>query len=656
MNEGKINPWDAKFGFFWYNDDEIFRFTEKDFDEKASRMAESGINIVMTFSCTHFRWSMKENWDIITKCLKNVVVACHRHGILVVEHHSSHLTFDPLDEEEWDYMERVLNKRFSSIDSWKGLREYVLASTVKGTEGFRQIDGRTGEWARSNYKGWCMCFNNPDYRQDYFDYLEHLYKETGIDGIMADDVQYFGFGNACVCEHCRKGFKESYGYELPQPGREWDAFYEDFDNPLFIAWQKFKKDSTLKFQESLDRHFKSLGLQLLRPNYVSGNLSLNWTGYPFEKALHLWDWVFQENCFSFVIKYSWPQFLTESRHRFNMGRIKEIPSMSMFYPDRYDSFYFTWALSMAWGQLFTATPEGEDMCDVEKTFRDFEKKYKDLLFNQKKKADITIYWSYETANYCDPKKCNHITAVKSWLQALTFAGYSTDMVFASEDAIDNEIHSFLLVPDVWILTHKEIKKISNFMHGGGKVLFTGRPGKSSNSPLDCFSEKAIFLPETELDNNYYEPFSVDRWKMTSDRKELPSYKADKMAVVAKSIIGNLVEKKVIIDSQEELLNTYYSFDNNNSNMIVHIINAIGTLDSLSTDGGHADTIPGFIKNCPKLTSFDVKIRNKNASRAYLLSVEINEEVELKTKRKGEFLVVTVPGNTISGYGLIRIPT
>lgn len=43
-----MNKWEAKFGFFWYNDDELFKFTQKDFDEKAKRIADAGINIVMT--------------------------------------------------------------------------------------------------------------------------------------------------------------------------------------------------------------------------------------------------------------------------------------------------------------------------------------------------------------------------------------------------------------------------------------------------------------------------------------------------------------------------------------------------------------------------------------------------------------------------------
>ncbi|HPQ47500.1 MAG TPA: hypothetical protein PLP30_09040 [Clostridia bacterium] len=656
MNNGKINPWDARFGFFWYNDDEIFRFNEKEFDDKARRMAESGINIVMTFSCTHFRWSMKENWDVITKCLRDLTDACHRHGILVVEHHSSHLTFDPLDDEEWDYMERVLNKRNSSIDSWEGLRDYVSLDTIKGTESFRQIDGRTGEPARSNYKGWCMCFNNPDYRKEYFSYLERLYKETGIDGIMTDDVQYFGFGHACTCKHCRKLFRERHGYELPAPGEEWESFYDDFENPVFIAWQKFKKESTLEFQERVDEHFKGLGMEMLRPNYVSGNITFNWTAYSFEKALHLWDWVFQENCFSFVIKYSWPQFLTESRHRFNMGRLKGIPSMSMFYPDRYDSFYFTWALSMAWGQLFTATPEGEDMCDIEKIFRDFEMEHSSLLFNQQKKADVTIYWSYETANFTDPNKCRHISAVKGWTQALTFAGYSTDMVFASEESIDNDVHSFLIVPDVWILSEDEVNKLNRFIECGGKVLFTGKPAGVTGTPLGQLAEKAIFLAGTELDNKYYEPFNVDRWKRTSDRKKLPEFFADEMAESADAIIGDHVSRTVLPEKHDAMLNTYFSYDAKGENMLVHIINAMGTLDSTSEDGGHADTVPAFTKSCPKLTAFDLRVRESGIKKAYMFSIEFEGEKELRTTRDGEYLVIRIPGNTFSGHAIIRIPT
>ncbi len=676
-----MNKWDAKFGFFWYNDEELFNFTKADFNEKACRMAESGINIVMTFSCTHFRWSMKKYWTLINRCLSNIVEACHKYDIKVIEHHSSHLTWDPLDETDWEYIEMVLNKRHSSMTSWAGLKEYVNNNTKKGTEGYRQIDGRTGEWARSNYKGWCKCFNNEEYRKAYFEYLEEMYKSTGIDGIMTDDVQYFGKGHACACSYCQKIFKEQYGYDLPKPGTEWTKFHSDFDNPIYIAWEKFRRASTLRFQEDVNKHFKSLGLNLLRPNYVSGNITFNWTGYPFEKALHIWDWVFQENCFSFVIKHSWPQFLTESRHRYNMGRIKDIPSMSMFYPDRYDSFYFTWALAMSWGQLYTATPEGEDMCDIEKVFRDFEKEHSDILFRQQKKSDITIYWSYETANYCNPKKCSHITAVRSWVQALTFAGYTTDMVFSSEDEIDADIHKCLLIPDVMMMDDNEYKKINRFAEEGGIVIYTGRPGvKKPDGNYRTVEEmqKALSMPGepmikgtaveypqgsgriilygiTPLDNNYYEPHSVDRWRDTAYMKNLPEYKADTMAAKAESLVSPYIDKMIEIIPGNEMTNSYYSYDNEGKNLLVHIINAAGTINCGDKDAGHGDTIPAFLKESEKDFTADILINLPGLKYVYLLSIETPGEIKLKTETEGIKTIVHIPKGIFSGHAILRIP-
>ena len=32
------DPWNTRFGFFWYNDQEIFEFTKKDFDRRAAAL------------------------------------------------------------------------------------------------------------------------------------------------------------------------------------------------------------------------------------------------------------------------------------------------------------------------------------------------------------------------------------------------------------------------------------------------------------------------------------------------------------------------------------------------------------------------------------------------------------------------------------------
>jgi len=59
-----------RFGWFWYNDQEIFLDTQSDIDAKMKAMYEQGITHVITFSCTHFRWSFKPWWGKINECLK----------------------------------------------------------------------------------------------------------------------------------------------------------------------------------------------------------------------------------------------------------------------------------------------------------------------------------------------------------------------------------------------------------------------------------------------------------------------------------------------------------------------------------------------------------------------------------------------------------
>ncbi|MBI2950974.1 hypothetical protein HYY27_02710, partial [bacterium] len=148
-----LDPWDTRFGFFWYNDHEIFRATQDDLNRQAEAFSKTGVNHVITFSVTHFRWAFRRHWGVITEALERVVHACHPHGIRVTEHHSCHLTYNPLTPEEEENMLRGFRMLNSSIDSWPELREDCDADPdVGGTplSSLRQIDGRTGQWARSN--------------------------------------------------------------------------------------------------------------------------------------------------------------------------------------------------------------------------------------------------------------------------------------------------------------------------------------------------------------------------------------------------------------------------------------------------------------------------------------------------------------------------
>jgi hypothetical protein len=117
---------------------------------------------------------------------------------------------------------------------------------------------------------------------------------------MNDEVQWFGMddrgrNNACTCPYCRDLFRQMYHFELPQP-EEWDGFYDHYENPAFVAWKRFKLETNARFVRDVNRHYESLGLKLLRPNYVAHILYGNPTAHPFEACADVWDFVFQENC------------------------------------------------------------------------------------------------------------------------------------------------------------------------------------------------------------------------------------------------------------------------------------------------------------------------------------------------------------------------
>ncbi len=671
-----MNKWDAKFGFFWYNDEEIFQFTQEDFDKKAKTYKDVGINIVITFSCTHFRWTMYEHWAVINEALRKMVIACHKYDIQVVEHHSTHLTFDPQNQDEWDFFERTLNKRHSLIDSWDNIRNVVNDNF---TSEFRQIDGRTGEYARSRYKGFCMCFNNEKYRKAYFDYLEILYLETKVDGIMTDDVQYFGDWNACTCEYCRTQFRDQTGYEIPQPN-DWNDFYGDYDKKVFVAWVKFKRQSTERFQRDVNKHFENLGLSLIRPNYVSDTINTNPTSYPFDVCSDIWDWVFQENCFSSIIKYSWPKWFTEAVHRYAMGRKNNVPSMSMFYPDRYDSYYFTWSLAQFFGQLSLFTPEGKDMTSVEKTFRDFEKKHWDVLQNQQKQSDFAIYYPFDSWHYTDESKSQSINMFKAYTQGALFNGLIPDMVYQDEDFMQ---FGTILLPDVRMMSTAMLEKLNKYVKDGGNLLIFGVPGIKDefgnyrdkkeinkafmiNTALDIDGNNEnlgdiYFTSLTPFTDDYYEVSNVDRWYGTELRTKKPKLITEQMAKNQGDMLRALLPENLLTikeKSTNELYLTQLYFSHDNKYLLLHILNTNETLKTDKEDIGHSDTIKYFMSDC-KEKNEEIKITiidypDYDLTSGQIISPEFEKAKQVLLKRNETGVEVTIPKNTFSGYGIVLI--
>lgn len=628
-----LDPWDSRFGFFWYNDAEIFRDSQSDLDRKAAALARVGINHVITFSCTHFRWSFRRWWDLLTEVLARVVKACHASGIRVTEHHSSHLTFNPLDEAGELLLDRVLAVRGSARSSWPELRGDCDADPlVDGAplSSFRQIDGRTGRWARTSYQGWGMCFNNPEYRRAYLAYLATLYA-TGIDGIMTDDVQYFGDGHACACAHCRRLFRERTGRDLPAPAAEWAAWYGNYDDPSFVAWLDFRLQSTLDFHRAVKAHYDGLGIRPLRPNYCSHVLNRNPTAYALENLPDL-DWVFQENCFSSIIRYSWPGWAVEAPHRYAVARRRGIPPMSMFYPDRADTLRFAWALALGWGHVFLCTPEGASIGEQEAELRSFERRHARLLFRTEKIARLAFYDSRRNRELYGKAEARSLAALRSWMQACCLANVPFDL-FQTEDLARPgfpDRYAVIVLNEVALLSDGEIAAFRAFVERGGVCVWTGatgtrdergmprdaallcgawgatlpvadrgRPALLGEPPVERVaigSGTLLLMPGDWALAPLRGDLTADRWQAEPVRTPFPALTRDERAArerTAAFLAGLLPDGPdlAVRGLPDGILAAVYLSGDRRS-LVVHLVNAAGTLDVAPGEPvGHADPVP-----------------------------------------------------------------
>ena len=466
-----------KFGVFWYNQAEICQWSDADFEAKAREFTQTGVNIVMTFSCTHFRWSFYPYWQQINEALAKMVRACHKYNIRVVEHHSSTLTHNPRSYADWERLKCSMRIRHGALDMFPGLEKYIATGDPEIRSGVhlsdcRQIDGRNGDYVTTEYKGYVHCYNNEAFVDAYLESLETMYRTTGIDGIMTDDVHYYASGNSCACPACRKKFKEETGYDLPSPSN-WADFAGNYDDPAFMAWQRFRMESTARFQRKVSAHAASLGLKMLRPNYHTSCFQRMHTAYPFENVGDLWSHVFQENRFSSVIRASYPAWTADAVHRTAMAKKHSIDPMSLFYPARPDDYYFCWALSRAWEHLLMVTPEGDDLNNEEQQYLEYEKIHRRLAGKADPLAEVAFYLPRSSFDYSPDGLESGSRPFNVWIQSGIFCNLRETLIFEDEPLEKYLQYPLVVVAGARMLSDEKLNLFAEYCRRGGKLLLWG---------------------------------------------------------------------------------------------------------------------------------------------------------------------------------------
>lgn len=669
------SPWSEKFGWFWYNDFEIFEASDAELEKKILKFRNQGINHLITFSCTHFRWNFINNWEPIHNCLKRICQIAHKHGMRVTEHHSAHLTFNPVDEESRNYMLNSMKNRHCDPANWHGLLENMTGDPVINghhLSSFRQIDGNTGRAVFTMYKGYGMCFNNPDYVREYLKYLERVYA-CGVDGIMTDDVQYFG--ESCACPHCRKKFRETAGYELPEPGEAWKKWFGNYEDKSFTDWLAFRADSLTEFHCKVKEHYEQLGLKLLRPWYRSTALFHTLLNYYLEPLPAL-DWVFQEACYGSVIRYSWLSWALEQKHRISVARQRNIPSMVMFYPERQDQMDFSWAMCRSWGSMYLATFEGEAGNCSESKLRELEKNNAEFLDDLDCAAKIGFYDSF--LNRLKNKQVNS-SRMTGWMQCCILNNIPCDL-FSDREFSRMNGYSAVSAADHGLMSDPEVEQLLKFAEGGGTLIISSSSGIFDENMQRLSTEKWLArwqIPAFSAGTDFEEiSFGNGKIITVSDDfmqvprtdqcrvprgTEMPFHLAApagfpqmrKAAAVFGEFLLKVCPESVVLDIRG--FNTALTASlhrNRNGHLVLQLVNT-GKVMELPENAvvSHADKLLFLETGSGEIT---IKAVRQRVKAVKLTALDVPGERELDFVQSGDGVTVMIPENSFQSYALIKI--
>ena len=400
--------------------------------------------------------------------------------------------------------------------------------------------------------------------------------------------------------------------------------------------------------------------------------------------------MFQESCFSTIIRYSWPSWAIEGAHRFAVARRRNIPPMTMFYPDRPDSMLFTWGLAMSWGQMYLATPEGFSLNQEEKRLRRFEKAYARLLRTPKKVARLGFYDSRANRYFYQHAETRSLAALKTWMQACYRNNIPCDL-FHQEEWEQLDRYSVAILNEVAILSDLELHRFRSFVERGGTLIWTGETGKRDDRGIprpkddisrawglpDLFSirdgqatvshrvgQGQIILVAGDFGLGPFEPEHVaDRWQTQEARVPFRAVSGEEKETwkqITDLLIGHLPDgPDLAVENlpRDVIVTAYQSADG--SALVLHLVNAAGTLDiDPGALVGHSDPIPFPRHEHAAPIRLHIRKppcwRSRAVRSAFYHDPETPEDVTLAVSEQPMTVAVELDPRYLRGYGLIEI--
>jgi hypothetical protein len=448
---------------------------------RADQCATSGVNCCIVFGA-HLRWDFMPLWERFHDELHFVADELHQRNILLFDHHSATIVHRPRNRDE-------------ALDIWRRNRHHVpfypsreMAATWEFAgshlNDWRMIDVETGKPVFvPAYTAEQFCMNHPGFRQGYVAYVRKLLGDTGMDGLMSDDMIFYADWRACGCQFCRDRFHREYGHDLP-PVTD-PTFWGNRHSQAFRDWIKMRFQTPADFLAEVKKALPE-NFPLLTCCSSSDNFYLPSFGMSYQDFIQSCNHVMLEMVGQTpAIEGTWGDRVPSQLLHLDIARKHNAPCFGLGYGFFPDTAFFIWAVnkflgSDCWfstvkGRLDATPTELATLADDSELVGEgfnWEKNHPEL-FGGEVETNTAVFFSRATrdfygeliGDYCSDYNASCLNVTRANLTCVVV----TDIPLFGKIGC-------LILSSVMCLSAKQRNDLLDFLRAGGLVVATGPTG------------------------------------------------------------------------------------------------------------------------------------------------------------------------------------
>lgn len=319
-----------------------------------------------------------------------------------------------------------------------------------------------------------LCLVNKSFKKDYFKWITGFIKNTGIDGIMIDEVFFHG-QNFCGCKDCREIFQQETGLVLPLDETSPDLFNKN--SILWKSWLNWRKKAVGDWWVELRKETNKFNPDFTMMCYTTHyGYSSDWSSINFGAGVTN----VARACNFLGTEIMSRNVMASCRAVFALRKAKNAlretygtPVFGLVYPmDDWDMAYFGWAMNNMNGQItwqITNLVKPAGKSDFINFPLNMDRK------NAHPVSSTALLFSEQS---------------RDWQTNMGFAG---EIIGTSEILTDNHFqHSFIfdceirpeklkqyksvLINSASCLSDTQINALKDYVNKGGNVFLSGNAG------------------------------------------------------------------------------------------------------------------------------------------------------------------------------------